>query len=131
MADINDVAGIKAKIAAAKTLGQKQRVFSEMVGMLLTWIYTQPDLAVSLGEALRSEAQANANAANGKGISNSLHLSKLAIDLNLFIKGVYQAGTPAYKPLGDYWKSIGGSWGGDFKSRPDGNHFSLEHNGVR
>ncbi|MCV5824473.1 M15 family metallopeptidase, partial [Escherichia coli] len=24
-----------------------------------------------------------------------------------------------------------GSWGGRFKSRPDGNHFSLEHNGVR
>ncbi|EAS0269945.1 M15 family metallopeptidase, partial [Salmonella enterica] len=24
-----------------------------------------------------------------------------------------------------------GSWGGRFKSRPDGNHFSLEHDGVR
>ncbi|EBY5716886.1 M15 family peptidase, partial [Salmonella enterica subsp. enterica serovar Agona] len=22
-------------------------------------------------------------------------------------------------------------WGGRFKSRPDGNHFSLEHDGVR
>ncbi|EAN8981339.1 M15 family metallopeptidase, partial [Salmonella enterica] len=27
--------------------------------------------------------------------------------------------------------SLGGSWGGRFKSRPDGNHFSLEHDGVR
>ncbi|HBJ0947911.1 TPA: M15 family metallopeptidase, partial [Escherichia coli] len=32
---------------------------------------------------------------------------------------------------GEYWESLGGSWGGRFKSRPDGNHFSLEHNGVR
>ncbi|HAX5140334.1 TPA: M15 family peptidase, partial [Escherichia coli] len=24
-----------------------------------------------------------------------------------------------------------GAWGGRFKNRPDGNHFSLEHDGVR
>ncbi|HBA7889882.1 TPA: M15 family peptidase, partial [Escherichia coli] len=26
---------------------------------------------------------------------------------------------------------LGGAWGGRFKKRPDGNHFSLEHDGVR
>ncbi|HAO1973206.1 TPA: M15 family peptidase, partial [Escherichia coli] len=31
---------------------------------------------------------------------------------------------------GEYWESIGGTWGGRF-SRADGNHFSLEHNGVK
>ena len=30
--------------------------------------------------------------------------------------------------LGEYWESIGGSWGGRFN---DGNHYSLEHNGVK
>lgn len=124
-------AAIKAKLAAAKTLGQKQRVFTEMLGMLIMFTYTLPGYELSVGEALRSEAQANANAVSGKGISNSLHLSKLAMDFSLFINGEYMRGTPAYKPLGDFWKSIGGSWGGDFKSNPDGNHFSVEHNGVR
>ncbi|EIH4172001.1 M15 family metallopeptidase, partial [Escherichia coli] len=55
---------------------------------------------------------------------------RLAVDFNLFINGKYQADTDAYRPLGEYWESIGGTWGGRF-SRADGNHFSLEHNGVK
>ncbi|MGO3686517.1 MAG: M15 family metallopeptidase, partial [Proteus vulgaris] len=43
----------------------------------------------------------------------------------------YLTATSDYKELGEYWESLGGSWGGRFKTRPDGNHFSLEHNGVR
>ncbi|EOT8011848.1 TPA: M15 family metallopeptidase, partial [Escherichia coli] len=61
---------------------------------------------------------------------NSLHTLRLAVDFNLFINGKYQADTDAYRPLGEYWESIGGTWGGRF-SRADGNHFSLEHNGVK
>ncbi|RAP72898.1 D-alanyl-D-alanine carboxypeptidase family protein [Candidatus Erwinia dacicola] len=53
------------------------------------------------------------------------------MDFNLFINGQYQTDSAAYLPLGEYWESLGGTWGGRFKSRPDGNHFSLEHNGVR
>jgi len=53
------------------------------------------------------------------------------VDFNLFINGRYQDKSEAYLPLGEYWESLGGSWGGRFKSNPDGNHFSLEHNGVR
>ncbi|MBB9356801.1 M15 family metallopeptidase, partial [Escherichia coli] len=66
----------------------------------------------------------------GKGIRNSLHTLRLAVDFNLFINGEYQADTDAYRPLGEYWESIGGTWGGRF-SRADGNHFSLEHNGMK
>lgn len=33
-----------------------------------------------------------------------------------------------HKLLGEYWESIGGTWGGRFN---DGNHYSLEHNGVK
>ena len=35
---------------------------------------------------------------------------------------------PAYVALGEYWESLGGSWGGRFK---DANHFSIEHDGYK
>jgi hypothetical protein len=112
------------------TLGEKQRLFAKMLGEFLTWCY-QNGYEVTLGEAQRSLEQAVANSRSGAGIVHSLHLIRLAVDLNLFIGGVYQAATEAYKPLGEKWESMGGAWGGRFTSRPDGNHFSLEHNGVK
>ncbi len=62
------------------------------------------------------------------GIPESLHKKRLAIDLNLFKDGKYLKETFHYQLLGQYWESIGGSWGGRFR---DGNHFSLKHEGVR
>ncbi|MCX8311186.1 M15 family metallopeptidase, partial [Escherichia coli] len=85
---------------------------------------------LTFGEAYRTPEQAALNAKSGKGIRNSPHTLRLAVDFNLFINGKYQADTDAYRPLGEYWESIGGTWGGRF-SRADGNHFSLEHNGVK
>ena len=113
------------------TLGQKQRRFSELLGKFLVWIYDN-GYEVTFGEAYRTPEQAALNAQKGSGISNSLHTKRLAVDLNLFIDGEYQTLSSAYKPLGDYWKSLDpeASWGGDFK-KPDGNHFSLSHEGVR
>lgn len=60
----------------------------------------------------------------------SLHHKRLAQDLNLFHHGKYLRTTRAHTRFGLYWESLGGSWGGRFK-RKDGNHYSLEHNGVR
>ena len=62
------------------------------------------------------------------GRENSLHKDKLALDLNLFKDGRYLASTEDHEPLGLFWESIGGSWGGRFD---DGNHYSLEHRGRR
>jgi len=62
------------------------------------------------------------------GHPNSLHKVRLAVDFNLFIDGKYQTDSVAYLPLGVYWESIGGSWGGRFE---DGNHFSLAYGGMR
>ena len=114
------------------TLGEKQRLFMRLLGQLLVWAYKQ-GYELTGGELERKAAQAAANAASGAGIANSLHLYRLAIDMNLFISGVYQTDSRAYKPLGDYWKSLHPlcRWGGDFVTRPDGNHFSIEHEGVR
>jgi len=62
------------------------------------------------------------------GHKNSLHRKRLAVDLNLFINGRYQRTTKAHEPLGLYWESIGGTWGGRFN---DGNHYSLAHGNVK
>lgn len=111
------------------TLGDKQKRFTRMVADLIVWSYVQ-GYELTFGEAQRSQAQAEANAKSGAGIAKSLHLIRLAVDLNLFIGGVYQDKSEAYRPLGEYWEALGGSWGGRF-SKPDGNHFSIEHEGVR
>ncbi len=53
----------------------------------------------------------------------SFHYKRLAIDLNLFRKGEFLTETSDHKELGEFWESIGGTWGGRFKN-PDGNHYS-------
>lgn len=114
------------------TLREKQSLFCTLVAKLIVWCYAN-GYELTFGEILRTSAQAIANASSGAGISNSLHLLALAVDFHLFKDGVYLADTASYKSLGDYWKSLHPlcRWGGDFSSRPDGNHFSLEHNGVK
>lgn len=61
----------------------------------------------------------------------SLHRSSLALDL-LWVKPDGSFATwEDYRPLGEYWESLGGSWGGRFDlngdgvSKDDANHFSL------
>lgn len=114
------------------TLSEKQRLFTRLVGQLIEWSYSH-GYELTFGEAYRTPEQAALNAKTGAGISNSLHIQRLAIDLNLFQGSVYLTDSAAYKPLGDFWKTLNPdcSWGGDFHSRPDGNHFSLSYNGVR
>jgi hypothetical protein len=112
------------------TLSEKQQLFTVMVANLIQWA-EEHGYHLTFGEAYRTTEQAALNARTGSGITNSLHTQRLAVDFNLFINGQYQTDSTAYRPLGEYWESLGGSWGGRFKTRPDGNHFSLEHNGVR
>ena len=111
------------------TLGQKQRRFTLMVSELIRWAYDH-GFELTFGEAYRTPEQAALNAKSGTGIGNSLHTQRLAVDLNLFKDDVYLRESADYLLLGEKWESMGGSWGGRFL-RPDGNHFSLEHEGVR
>ena len=108
-------------------LSDKQATFTVMIAKLILWA-DERGYKLTFGEAYRTPEQAELNARKGLGIRNSLHTQRLAVDFNLFIDGQYMAGSESYKPLGEYWESIGGSWGGRFN---DGNHFSLEHNGVK
>ncbi|MGQ6246376.1 M15 family metallopeptidase [Serratia sp. IR-2025] len=112
------------------TLSEKQQLFTKLIAQLILWA-DEKGYRLTFGEAYRTPEQAALNAKKGSGISNSLHTKRLAVDLNLFINGQYQTNSAAYLSLGEYWESIGGSWGGRFRDRPDGNHFSLEHEGVR
>ena len=98
-----------------------------MLADLIRHAYEQ-GYELTLGEAYRTPEQAALNAASGKGIANSLHTVRLAIDLNLFKDGKWLQNTEDHKPLGEYWESIGGAWGGRFR---DGNHYSLEHEGRK
>lgn len=111
------------------SLSEKQQKFTVMIGRLIEWAEMN-GYGLTFGEAYRTPEQAQLNAKTGKGIANSLHTQRLAVDFNLFINGQYQTDSAAYKPLGEFWESLGGAWGGRF-SKPDGNHFSLEHNGVK
>lgn len=111
------------------TLGDRQRQFPPMVALLLQWVVTN-GLQCTFGECYRTPEQAALNAQHGSGITNSLHCERLAVDLNLFRDGVYLTDSAEYEAAGVYWESLGGSWGGRF-SKPDGNHFSLEWQGVR
>lgn len=113
------------------TLSQKQRFFTKYVGMLIAWSY-ENGYELTFGEALRTQAEALHNAAQGDGIKNSLHLIRLAVDLNLFVNGEYRTDLEAYRPLGEFWKSLDSNctWGGDFH-KPDVDHFSYTHEGIR
>jgi hypothetical protein len=113
------------------TLSSKQQKFSVLFAKLILWAH-EKGYGLTFGEAYRTPEQAALNAQKGSGISNSLHTKRLAVDVNLFIKGAYQTDSAAYKTLGDYWKTLDPdcAWGGDFK-KPDGNHFSLAHEGVK
>ena len=68
---------------------------------------------------------------------HSLHHIALAQDLHLVWPNGNFGTWEDYRPLGEYWKSLGGSWGGDFDLNMDGvakddaNHFSLAYGGRR
>lgn len=109
------------------TLRQKQSKFARMIARLIRKAW-RLGYEVTFAEAYRPPELAELYAKQGKGIRNSLHTIRLAVDLNLFRDGVWLNTTEDHRELGEWWESIGGSWGGRFN---DGNHYSLEHNGVR
>lgn len=114
------------------TLGEKQELFTRLAfgpGGLVSKAIDM-GFTVRVGEVERSEAAAEAMAAAGKGIARSLHRLRLAVDLHLFRDGLYLTRSEDHAALGAWWKAQHAlcRWGGDF-SRPDGNHYSVTHDG--
>jgi hypothetical protein len=103
------------------SLLQKQQLFARLLGQILGFIYTHPTWAVTLSEGYDDD---------GKGhMGGSLHYSRLAQDLNLFVEGHYVTGWhPAWDEIGATWEKLHPlcRWGGNFNSR-DYNHISIAH----
>jgi hypothetical protein len=113
------------------TLGEKQRKLTRMIGQLIAWAYLN-GYELTFGDAYRDpRLHGEVGVKEGYGHSASLHKVRLAVDFNLFKDGIYQASTEAHRPLGEFWESIGGTWGGRFGNGADGNHYSLAHEGMK
>lgn len=114
-----------------ETLGARQRRFLPLVAKLIDFAYAQ-GYELSAGECYRTPEQAALNAQHGSGIANSLHILRLAIDLQLFKDGEYLTNPSAYQFLGEFWEKLDPecAWGGRFKS-VDADHFSLSWGGIR
>jgi hypothetical protein len=117
-----------------ETLLQKQFRFMRMVPRLINKAH-EMGFEVTIGDGYRDpRLHGVLGVKMGYGHPKSGHKQRLAVDLNLF-KDTDSDGdmdflqkTEFHRPLGEWWESIGGSWGGRFN---DGNHYSLEHEGVR
>jgi len=118
-------------MTSSLTLRQKQSLFVKLVAKLIDFAYEE-GYELTFGEAWRTPEQAALNAAAGTGISTSLHTERLAIDLNLFKHNKFLTDTESHRPLGEHWERLHPlcRWGGRF-TRPDGNHYSLEHDGRK
>jgi hypothetical protein len=104
------------------SLREQQSKFAVMVADLIQKA-GEMGYEVTLGDAYRDpRLHGNPGAKKGYGAANSYHKSRLAIDLNLFRDGKYLSSTEDHRPLGEWWESRGGTWGGRWK---DGNHYSL------
>lgn len=114
-----------------ETLRQKQSRFALGVALLIQHADSL-GYEVTLGEAWRTPEQAKWNAAQGIGTVSSLHIERLAMDINLFKDGEFLQSTDDHRPLGEWWESLGPDyrWGGRFK-RPDGNHYAISPDGKR
>ena len=115
-----------------ETLREKRCRFSRNVTLLGQYISLQ-GYEYAFDQFKRTQAEADANVANATGISRSLHILGLAVDINLYKDGVYLESSESHRFSGEFWKSLGADhrWGGDFRPKQDGNHYSIEHDGVK
>lgn len=105
------------------TLREKQEIFTRNVAKLIEFIFDS-GYTCTLGEAARTQEQADIYAARGIGSKNSLHLQRLAIDINIFKDGQWLKKSDDYEFAGIFWLALheDNTWGG---SGNDGNHFSM------
>ena len=110
------------------TLSEKQQLFAHNVAQLIAYINFM-GYKVTLGEAWRTQEQADLYAKQGKGITHSLHIKRLAIDLNIFDHvGNLLTKNEDLEIFGKYWERMhpDNRWGGHFKSRCDSDHWEMQ-----
>lgn len=109
----------------------RQVLFLRLLARLVLWAESQ-GYALTMGEGYVGDTDARDGDYDGPHKRNGLHYRRLAIDLNLFLDGVYQAGAcPEWEAIGQHWTSLDPlcAWGGSFAAR-DYNHFSIRHEGL-
>lgn len=112
------------------SLGAKQQLFQRKIVAFKQWLFDN-GYEIRGGDAFRDpRVHGKVGEKKGYGHRKSGHKLKLAEDLYLFKDGVWQNTLEMQTEAGKQWESMGGSWGGRFKT-PDANHYSLEHNGIR
>jgi len=106
------------------TLREKQSKFVRMVSELIQFADSM-GYELTFGDTFRDpRVFGELGSRRGYGAPNSLHKQRLAIDLNLFIDGVYQHEAESHRELGEFWEGIGGSWG--MRYGGDSNHYELK-----
>lgn len=111
-------------------LSDKQKLFARLLPTLINKAH-ELGYEVTLGDAYRDpRAFGRMGERETYGHKNSCHKIRLAIDLNLFLKGKYLTETEDHRQLGLWWEKqhMLCTWGGRFN---DGNHYSFEHNGNK
>jgi hypothetical protein len=111
------------------TTNEKKVEFMRILAAFLGWCF-QNDYEVIGSELYRTKEQAEIYAKSGKGILNSIHRMKMAIDLFRYKDGTVTWDFEDYREMGEKWKTLHplARWGGDFN---DAVHFSFEHEGRK
>ena len=120
------------------TLREKQAKFARLLAHQIAWIFargwevTLADGGVTLMRKVQTSDGRTLRAIDREHMDGSLHYSRLAQDLNLFIGGEFisKGDHPVWREIGEHWEGLDPEcrWGGRFKSA-DANHFSLAHEG--
>lgn len=113
------------------TLGQKQRLFTKLLGKLIDYAYSKGyELSIAegyIGDSINKPSEDTPHLRHGA------HFNRLGIDLNLFIAGTFisNGSHPAWLDLATFWVNLNPLCRcGYFFSSRDSNHFSLIHNGI-
>lgn len=107
------------------SLRQSQSAFVSDVAKLIMYA-NKNGFELTAGEFFRSPEQQAIYLKTGRTTtSNSLHLSRLAVDFNIFKNGQLCTKKEA-EPLGAYWETLNplNSWGGNGIKLVDVPHFS-------
>jgi hypothetical protein len=104
------------------TFNEQQEQFTLMISYLIAWANNH-GYRLTFADAYRNPKFSKEQLGDKSYFHDwSYHCKRLAVDFNLFKNEEYLTKTEDSQPLGEYWESIGGTWGGRWK---DGNHFSL------
>lgn len=108
------------------SLREKQVIFLKNVAKLIEYANSIPGYEITGGELYRTAEQQAMYLAKGLSKTKySKHQDRCAIDLNVFINGVYRTDKSAFEPLAKFWKSLNANNVSGYEWNWDYNHFQM------